>query len=195
MLTDLYVAADSPVHRCKPGYKLLLLFALCTAILVLDSLWALLLGLSVVSVVARVAQIPAVALAKAVRPALWLLGIIFLVQVWLADWLSALYIVLRYLLLIFAASLLTLTTRYSELLKGLESLLSFLPNRALGWQLGLAVALCLRFIPLIQQIFEEVRDAQKARGLERNWMALIVPTLVRTLKAADEIALAIRARN
>ena len=40
-----------------------------------------------------------------------------------------------------------------------------------------------------------VREAQRARGLDRHPLALAVPLVLRTLKMADEVAEAIEARS
>ena len=59
----------------------------------------------------------------------------------------------------------------------------------------LALALCLRFIPEIWRNYEEIREAQAARGLGHHPLALLVPLIVRTLKRAEEVAQAIDARS
>ena len=46
-----------------------------------------------------------------------------------------------------------------------------------------------------EPIPDEVREAQRARGLERSLVALTVPIVVRMLKMSDDIAAAIDARS
>ena len=53
----------------------------------------------------------------------------------------------------------------------------------------------LRFIPVIAQVAHEIRDAQRARGLDRSIVAMVVPLIIRTLKMADDVADAIDARS
>lgn len=62
-------------------------------------------------------------------------------------------------------------------------------------QIALAISLSLRFIPMIRTLFDEVRMAQRARGLDKNLLALLVPLIVRILKSGDQISEAIRARS
>ena len=62
-------------------------------------------------------------------------------------------------------------------------------------KVSLAISMTLRFIPLLTQVAHEVREAQRARGLERNMLALAVPMLVRTLHTAEQVAEAIDARS
>jgi biotin transport system permease protein len=62
-------------------------------------------------------------------------------------------------------------------------------------KISLALSLALRFIPLIASVGAEVREAQRARGLDGSLVALAVPLLVRTLKMGEDIADAIDARG
>jgi|GEM_PF-839179 len=62
-------------------------------------------------------------------------------------------------------------------------------------RVSLAVSLTLRFIPVVAQTVQDVREAQRARGIEKNMLALAVPVIVRTLKMADDVADAIDARS
>jgi biotin transport system permease protein len=103
---------------------------------------------------------------------------------------------LRLVTVILLAMLVTLTTRVSEMVHVIERALS--PLERLGVQTGkvsLAISMTLRFIPLLIQVGNEVREAQRARGLERNMLALAVPMLVRALRTAEQTAEAIDARG
>ena len=62
-------------------------------------------------------------------------------------------------------------------------------------QIALAVSLFLRFVPLVRTALDDVREAQRARGLDRNLKAILVPLVVRILKTADEVSQAIYARS
>jgi biotin transport system permease protein len=62
-------------------------------------------------------------------------------------------------------------------------------------KVSLAISMTMRFIPLLTQVAHQVREAQRARGLERNLIALAVPILVRALHTADQVAEAIDARS
>ena len=116
-------------------------------------------------------------------------------QWFLTDALFAGFIGARFAVLILAASLVTMTTPTSAFVAAIENGLDRLPARLSARKIALAVGLCLRFIPLIATILEEVRLAQRTRGLERNPTALLVPLVVRTLKTADEVSQAIYARS
>lgn len=105
-------------------------------------------------------------------------------------------VVLRLILLVLAAQLVTATTTSSELVDAFVAWLE--PLRRFGVRperVGLALAMALRFAPMLVEIGREVADAQKARGCGRSMVATAVPMIVRTLKSADEIADAIQARG
>lgn len=195
MLTDLHVPGDSPLHRVRPLAKILGLMGLCTGVFLVDAGWlvgalgaVVLAGYALAGLAARHAW-------AALRPALWVLAAIFAAQVWIAGPADAGFVVGRFGVLILAAALVTLTTRSSELVDGILAALHFAPRWVPKRRIALAISLCLRFIPLVRSVLAEIRQAQQARGLDRNLSAVLVPLVVRTLKTADEVAEAIYARS
>jgi biotin transport system permease protein len=195
MLSGTYSPGDSFVHKTKPLVKVLLLAGVCTFLFLGES-WLTLgsVGL-ILSGLFLFAGIAPKDIFAAIKPALWVLVLIFLAQLYLANWQIASFVVLRFSVMIMAASLLTLTTKTSDLIEGLENGLGRFCSVRTAESVGLAFSLCFRFIPLVRNVFEEVKEAQKARNLERSWRALVTPTIVRILKSADEISQAIVARS
>lgn len=195
MLISLYKPGNSPVHRTPAGLKIVLLFIFCTLLFLLQSWWFLAGAIAAVLAAYLLAKLSLTLAWQAVRPALWVLVLIFLVQLWLNDWQFGLYVVLRFAIMIVAATLLTLTSKTSEMIEGIERSVGKVFGADVAEKVGLAFSLSLRFIPMVRETYQEVREAQKARGLGRNWRALITPTMIRTLKSADDIAQAIDARS
>lgn len=195
MLTDLYISGDSPLHRARPAWKLVLLFLFCTILFVVTHPVMLAIGLTTVTFGYAVAGLGPRAAYAAIRPAFFVLAIIFAAQLWLETLWLAIYVTLRLAALLMAAALVTYTTRASEFTEGLLALLSRAPSWVPKAKIALAISLVWRFIPMIRAQFDEVREAQRARGLDRNMLALVVPLVVRTLKTADEVAEAITARS
>ncbi|ATG49435.1 cobalt transporter [Celeribacter ethanolicus] len=195
MLTDLYIPGDSALHRARPAWKLALLFVYCTAIFVVTHPGMLGAGLVLVALSYGIAGLSARDALTAILPALFVLVIIFAAQLWLESLGMAIYVTLRLMALLMAAALVTYTTRASEFTEGILALLSHAPAWVPKDKIALAMSLVWRFIPMIRAQFDEVREAQRARGLERNMLALVVPLVVRTLKTADEVAEAITARS
>lgn len=129
-------------------------------------------------------------------PALSLL-VLLLYVAWVAGVEQAALVCFRLIALVSAAILVVRTTPTIALMGVVESVLK--PFGRLGWvdpaRMALLFGLVLRFIPVLAQQWEEVREAQAARGLSARPSALLVPMLARTLQRADEIAEAIDARG
>jgi biotin transport system permease protein len=93
------------------------------------------------------------------------------------------------------ASLLTLTTRMSELMAVLDRLLR--PLRRFGLDpdaAALTVSLTLTTVPVIAGFAARVREAEQARGVRLGARAA-VPLLVLSLRHADEVGEALAARG
>jgi biotin transport system permease protein len=73
------------------------------------------------------------------------------------------------------------------------------PFQRLGWvdaeRIALGVGLTLRLIPELAVQWQDIREAQLARGLTPSPFTMGVSMLMRTLRRADEIAEAIDARG
>lgn len=195
MLTELYCKGETWVHTIRPSIKLLSLFVLCSGLFIVESWASLAAACSAVACLYQQAKIPLNKIYLCIRPALWILAIIFAVQLFLAGPGLAAFVVLRFLVMIFAASLVTLTTPASHLVETIETGVGKVTSAPVAEAVALAFSLSFRFIPEVRRLFTEVREAQRARALQNDWRALITPTVIRTLKSADEIAHAINARN
>ena len=93
--------------------------------------------------------------------------------------------------------LLMFTTSQRDLVRGLVKM-------GLRFDFGLSLAMSLRFLPTFSAIVESIKDAQRARGLEldkgnfrkraRDYVAVLVPTVITALKMADTLSLALQSR-
>ncbi|TNC13539.1 energy-coupling factor transporter transmembrane protein EcfT [Methylobacterium terricola] len=191
-----YVPGRSPVHRCPPGAKILTLVAAGTILFAWPRLDFALAALAGAGLLYGLAAIPARLVLAQLRPLAWILAVLALVQLALDGWQAGLLVAARLAALVLLAGLVTLTTRSSDLIEALQRGLAWLrPLGANPAKVGLAIALTLRFIPVLAAITAEVREAQRARGLEGSLVALAVPVVVRMLKMSDDIAAAIDARS
>jgi biotin transport system permease protein len=194
--TGLYQDRASPLHRLPAGVKVLALVIAGTVVFLIND-WPILLAvLAGVTALYGIARFSPRILWAQIKPLIWLLVVFFAVQLWLNDWQAGLVVVTRLASVVLFAGLVTLTTRVSLMLAALER--AMMPLRPLGVnpeKVGLAFSLVLRFIPVIASVASEVREAQKARGLDRNMIALSVPLIIHTLKMADDVADAIEARS
>lgn len=196
MIDAFYVDANSPLHRVPAAAKLVFMVVLGTAVFLCDDVLYVGAALVGITVLYAVARIQPGTMLRQLKFAVPLLVVIFAVQ-WIAvDWQTGLLIILRFAALILAASLVTLTTRTSDMVEALERILQ--PLRHLGVdvaKVSLCLSLTIRFIPVVARVTQQVREAQRARGLEHSIIAIAIPVIVRLLRMADEIAEAIEARS
>lgn len=195
-MLDLYAAGTSPLHRLPPGAKILGLMLGGSVLFVFDNLPVVVAFLAVVLVLFKVAGFTPRQMWAQLRPTLWILGLLFLVQLYISGIALASFVVLRFAALLLLAGLVTLTTRSSDMIDAITAGLRFLrPLGVNSAKVGLAFSLALRFLPVLATITQEVREAQKTRGLERSILAIAIPVAIRTLRMADDISDAIDARG
>ena len=195
-MLNLYSPGHSFIHRMRPGLKTASLMVSGTALFLVSQLWIMVGATLLVLLLYRLAGFGLRTIQSQLRPLMWIFLALFLVQLLIANAHGAIFVVLRLATLILAASLVTLTTRSSDMIEAITRGLGFLrPLGVNSAKVGLAFSLVLRFIPVLASITCDVREAQKARGLERSVLAVALPVAVRTLKMADEITDAIEARG
>ena len=192
----LYVPGTSPLHRVPAGAKLLVLLVAGVGSLFLDHPWQVLAALTVVGALYVVAGLPPRTLARQLRPLLWVGALTAVFHVLVNGWQRAFVVVGVLAVLVLLAALVTLTTRTTDLVDavvvGCRPLRIF---RVDPERVGLMIALGIRCIPVVLGLAEEVRDAQRARGLTASPRAFAVPLLVRSLRHADALGEALTARG
>jgi biotin transport system permease protein len=201
MILALYVPRSSPVHRTAAGWKLLALIGLAVLVFLLPTVAVALAALSGVLVVGLgVARLPTALLARQARAvAVWVLAIV-VVHALLTDVLTGVVTALRLLALVLAAAVVTATTRVTAMVSVVERVAA--PLRMVGVRparIGLVLAMALRFIPLVAERADRIREAQAARGGSRRGLkavtTLVVPLLVQMLQLAHTISEALDARG
>ncbi|CAM4050408.1 energy-coupling factor transporter transmembrane protein EcfT [Bordetella tumulicola] len=197
MIEPLYLPGNSLLHRLPAAPKLAALVIAGIALFAMHNVWLLGTAAVVSGVLIRSTGVSAAALWRQVRGLVWILVLIGVFAVVFQSWQQAAAVLLRIAALVGLALAVTLSTRTSDLIAACERAL--LPLERLGWvnagKISLAMALTLRFVPEIWRHYQEIREAQAARGLARHPLALIVPLVVRTLKRAQQVAQAIDARS
>lgn len=192
----LYVPGDSPVHRMRAGAKLLLLVVAGAGSVLLNRPWQVAVAAVVVLALYLVARLSLRLALRQLRPLSWLLGIIAVFHVVVNGWERAVLVVGVICVLVLLAALVTLTTRTSAMVDAVVHGLR--PLRPLGVRpdrVGLLLALGIRSVPVVVALAEQVRDAQRARGLDASARAFAVPLIVRALRHADALGDALVARG
>lgn len=216
-----YVPGESPLHRLDPRTKVLLLLAYVTVIFVATNVYGhVLLGAFAAAGIGT-AGLPLRVYWRGLRPVLLLIGITFLLQVFVTPGEEAfrigpvkattegvvkgLFMAMRLIFLIVSTSLLTLTTSPIDLTDGLERLLRPLRRvRLPAHELAMMMTIALRFIPTLLDEAERIMKAQMARGADfhtgsplrraRSMVPILVPLFVSSFRRADELALAMETR-
>ena len=201
MTLALYVPRAGPVHRMPAGWKLLTLAGLSTLLFAVPTLPVV--GGALVAVLGvglGWARLPAPVLGRQARAVLWWLVALFVLHSIVTDVLTGALTVLRLLTLVLAAAVVTATTRVTAMVAVVERVC-----RPLQWvgvrpaRIGLVIAMALRFIPLISERADRIREAQAARGGSvggiRGLTTTMVPLLVQVLQLAQTVSEALDARG
>lgn len=184
------------LHALTPGIKLLALALAGTGLFFVSHPGLMLALLGLVLLLFPAAGLPLRAACEQLRPALVLIALLVAVQALISDLPTAMLVGARLVALILLAGLVTLTTRTSAMIETLEGVLGWLaPLGVNPRKAALALSLGVRFIPLLAGIVDAVREAQRVRGLERDILALAIPTLIRALALTDDVSDAIEARG
>lgn len=190
----LYRPGTSVLHRVPAWTKLAGIGALGVGLVVLRgpaSAGAALAGTLLLAVAARLPVRSLRGLLPIVVTAL-LVGVY---QTWQRGWPLGVEVAADLLTLVLAATVVTATTPTDELLDLLTRAARPLRRWVAPESVALAVALMLRTIPALGHLFTEVRDAARARGLERSPRAHLVPFVVRTVARARLTGDALAARG
>jgi biotin transport system permease protein len=195
LLAD-YVPGNSLIHRSPLALKFLLVFACGLAsFIVVD--WRV--SAAVSAGLCGLFLLTGAGLKRlwgAVRPLAPVLLVIGLFQWWQLGAPTAARIVLNILVCVVAASLLTATTPVQKLLDGVVAAAS--PFKRFGAdpeRFALTIGIMLRSIPYIAGTFADVRDSARARGLDRNPRALILPVFITSVAFARQTGEALAARG
>lgn len=188
---------DSPLHRWPAGAKLAGLCATTVILFALTSPLALA-AAALVLAAFYLANGPTFALQglRLLRPLWPFVLVVALWHLWTGALAEGAAILLRMIAAVAAANLVTLTTRLTDLMAVLERLTSPLARLGLSPRmLSLAVALVIRFIPVLIDRQARLAEAWSARSPRRPGWRLLVPATLATLDDADRVAEALRARG
>lgn len=195
-LLGVHVPGTTPWHRWGAGRKYLV-FALLVVPAVAGPHWALsvaLLGLSLLLVASTRAPL------RLAWGLPWGAVVVFAAlagyQALAGRWELGVTIVAGMVTALYGARLLLLTTPMPVLIDALVRAVR--PLRRLGAdpeRFGLAVAIMVRSVPFIAGAFGEVRDAARARGLDRHPLALVAPVVIQAVAYARSTGEALAARG
>jgi energy-coupling factor transport system permease protein len=222
-----YVATGSSIHKLDPRTKILLFTMLVMVITFSTALVGL--GISIIFLVLCIllSRIKLGYALKGLIPPLPFLVIIAVIQVLLYSTsadpvqllsfgiirvtltgvLAGLMMLMRFSALILSISLASFCISTSELIQGLQRLLSPLNKLKIRtMDLVMVIQVMLRFLPFLAQTAERIAKAQASRGAEwgvkssnlfnrvRQIIPLVVPLFLISLRRSENLALAMDAR-
>lgn len=192
----LYHPGTSVLHRAPAGLKLLLLALFALAVVLAHGPVSALVALGVALLLQVVSRVPWHRTTRGLVPTLVIAAMIGAYQWWARGWATAIEVAVDLVALVLVGTLLTATTRADTLLDVLARMARPLRHVGLSPELfGLTVGLFLRTIPVLVRTTSETRDAARARGLERNPRAVLVPAAVRMVAHARATGDALAARG
>ncbi|NPV06505.1 MAG: energy-coupling factor transporter transmembrane protein EcfT [Anaerolineae bacterium] len=212
---ELHVPGDSWLHRADPRLKLGLALLGAALLFAYNNLWILILALLAVLVVLRSAAVPGSRLAEVGRlmlPIAILIPFLWPVfdqagPLWFAvggirvtGWAVAqgFATAVRIVALAFVSATVVLTTDMRALLRALVRL-------GMPYEAALAVTIGLSYVPRIRRTYEQVTEAQMARGFDlaaggfirraQARVPILVASLVSTFRSADTLARTLECRG
>ena len=191
-----YRHGSSVLHRVAAPVKLAALAVLGVAVVVARGPVAALLALAVAATAVAASRVTLREVLRSLLPVLATTTVLAAYQWWQRGPAVATEVAADLLALVLAATAVTATTPADRMLDVLERAVR--PLRRIGVRpdvVALAVALMLRSVPALLTTAHEVREAARARGLERSPRALLVPTAVRTVARARSTGEALAARG
>lgn len=217
-----YYPADSIIHRLDARVKMLITLLFVIAIFFIKSYFGFMLTSVILIGIVLLAKLPMMSVLKSVKGVMFIILFtailnLFLIKKGEVLWSWKIFtitkdgvhttikMVLRLVLLISGASLLSLTTTPVALADGVESLMSSLklikvPVR----DIAMIMSIALRFIPTLFEETNKIISAQKARGASfdtgglfaraKAMLPVLIPLFVNSFRRADELAFAMDAR-
>lgn len=218
-----YFPAVSPLHRLDARIKLILAIAYLSLIFAADT-WVSYIIVSVyTAVLVMISNVPLKIVFKGLKPVMFILIFTVIINMFTIPGtaaaivpilrftvtyegiLSAAFISVRLVLIVIAASLLTLTTEPLCLTDAIERLLKPLEKiKVPARDIAMMMTIAIRFIPTLSSEAERIKKAQMSRGADfesgniikraKALLPLTVPLFVSALRRAQLLSEAMDAR-
>ncbi|WGS18119.1 MULTISPECIES: energy-coupling factor transporter transmembrane protein EcfT [unclassified Bradyrhizobium] len=191
-----YLSRVTWLHRLPAGLKLCAVAGMSMALLPMQDWRLLALCLAVVVGVYAALGRDAVRRLSLLKPIVPLLAIVGGLQGLFSQWDEGASVVLRLLVMVLVADLVTVTTTMSALMDAVEPLFRLLrPLGVNSRKIALSVALVLRFIPVLLANWHAREEAWRSRSQRRVPLRIVVLFLIETLRLADHVADALDTRG
>ena len=218
-----YLQGDSWIHKLDPRTKLIGTFAFVLVIFLANNwvTYGLLIAYTLIALL--LSKIPLGFFWKGIKPLIWVilftvaLQILFtsggdvyfqwgFIQVTSEGIINAVFIFLRFVLIISFSTLLTLTTAPLQLTDAIEAVMK--PLAVVKFpvhEVALMLSIALRFVPTLMDEAQKIMNAQRARGVDfgegnlfeqmKVIIPILIPLFVSSLNRAEDLATAMEARG
>lgn len=223
MIFGRFIPGDSFVHKLDPRSKLIFVFTFIVVVFLANNIVTYAILLAFTFFVIFMSRIRLYFLINGLKPVIFLLVLTFLIHILFTregDLLfelgffkvyeeglrQGIFISIRFLVLVFMTSILTLTTSPISITDGIEVLLNPLKKLKMPvHELALMMSIALRFIPTLMDETDKIMKAQMARGSDlsagslkdriKAVVPLLVPLFVSAFKRAEDLATAMEVRG
>ena len=217
-----YIPGNSILHRADPRTKLLATLVFMVAIMLIKTFIGYGVALVFTVVWVLISRVPVKIVLRSVRPLAFIMAFTLVLNVLfykgetllLSWWIINIYkegiifavkMLLRILILVTGASLLTFTTSSIALTDGLERLMSPLTViKFPAHDIAMMMSIALRFIPTFSEETDRIMKAQSSRGANfdtgrflekiRSFIPIIIPLIISAFRRAEDLAVAMESR-
>ena len=216
-----YFPGNTFIHRLDPRTKLIMTIVYIVALFLANNISAYAIVAVFLCVCVFVSKIRPKALLSGMKPLFIVILITAILnlfytsgEVLVSFWIfkitregirSAIFMMLRIVMLVTGTFMLTYTTAPMQLTDAIESLLAPLKKlRVPVHELAMMMSIALRFIPTLIEETDKIMSAQKARGADfetgglikkaKALLPLLIPLFISAFRRADELATAMESR-
>lgn len=218
-----YIPGHSFIHRMDPRAKLILSLVYIVAVFLANSWAAYLASFVLAMVIIAASAIGSRFFWDGVKPLIGVILLTIIIQVFFGvgghvywHWgilsitsnglLNAVYIAIRFILIILVSTVLTLTTSPLEISGAIEAI--FMPLKKVHfpvYEMALMLSIALRFVPTLIDETEKILNAQRSRGADfssgsilvrlKKLVAILIPLFESAFSRAEELATAMESRG
>ena len=216
-----YFPGNTFIHRLDPRTKLIMTIVYIVALFLANNISAYAMVAVFLCVCVAVSKIRPKVLLSGMKPLFIVILITAILnlfytsgEVLVSFWIfkitregirSAIFMMLRIVMLVTGTFMLTYTTAPMQLTDAIESLLGPLKKlRVPVHELAMMMSIALRFIPTLIEETDKIMSAQKARGADfetgglikkaKALLPLLIPLFISAFRRADELATAMESR-
>jgi len=218
-----YIPSASIIHRLDPRVKIAYVIVLSIMILKGDPITTAMISIFFIALI-PISRVALHHILNALRPMMVFFILLFLLHLFFSDgtpippfplWhvtityeglYTGAFITWQFVLLIFSASILMITTLPTELISGIERLLRPLKILAVpSHDIAIMISIALRFMPTFLEEIDKIKEAQTARCANfktgtlfqrtKATTSLLMPLVMSSFRRADELATAMEGRG